>query len=59
MVIPLLVIVAIIAHFLFTQVWLTLGVLTALYTLSIPFSCLRFLKDKQAYEKEQNKLVKK
>lgn len=51
MVVPLLVIVAIIAHFLFTQTWLTLGILTALYALSIPFSCIRFLHDKKVYEK--------
>lgn len=51
MVVPLLVIVAVIAHFLFTQTWLTLGLLTALYTLSIPFSVIRFLHDKKLYEK--------
>jgi phosphatidylserine synthase len=50
MVIPLLVIVAVIAHFLFTQTWLTLGVLTAIYTLSIPYSVIRFLHDKKLYE---------
>jgi CDP-diacylglycerol--serine O-phosphatidyltransferase len=50
MVIPLLVFVAIIAHFLFTQTSLTLGILTALYALSIPFSCIRFLHDKKQYE---------
>ncbi|MBR2274332.1 MAG: CDP-diacylglycerol--serine O-phosphatidyltransferase [Alphaproteobacteria bacterium] len=53
MTIPLLVIVAIIAHFLFTQTWLTLGVLTALYALSIPFGILRFLRDKHLYEQSQ------
>jgi len=55
MIIPLLVFVAIIAHFLFTQTWLTLGILTALYTLSIPFSIIRFLRDKQIYESTQQK----
>lgn len=58
MVIPLLVIVAVFAHFLFTQTWLTLGVMTALYTLSIPFSIVRFIKDKQAYEEKQQKQTK-
>lgn len=55
MVIPLLVFVAIIAHFLFTQTWLTLGILTALYTLSIPYSILRFLRDKRLYREYQQK----
>ena len=44
MIIPLLIIVALMANFLFTQTWLTLGVLTALYTLSIPLGVLKFLK---------------
>ena len=59
MVIPLLVVVAITAHFLFTQAWLTLGVLTALYTLSIPYACLRFLRDKEQYEQAHEKASKK
>ena len=53
MIVPLLIIVALLANFLFTQTWLTLGVLTALYTLSIPFGILKFLKDKRDYEKNQ------
>jgi CDP-diacylglycerol--serine O-phosphatidyltransferase len=58
MVIPLLVFVAIVAHFLFTQTSLTLGILTALYALSIPFSCLSFLRDKKAYEQKVQKSPK-
>lgn len=49
MTIPLLIIIALIANFLFTQPWLTLGVLTALYALSIPVGILMFLKDKKNY----------
>ncbi len=49
MVIPLLLIVALLANFLFTQTWLTLGVLTAIYTLMIPYGIYRFLKDKKEY----------
>ena len=49
MIIPLL----IMANFLFTQTWLTLGVLTALYTLSIPLGVLKFLKDKRDFQKAQ------
>jgi len=52
MMVPLLFIVAALAHFLFTQTWLTLGIMTALYTLSIPYSCIRFLHDKKLYEQE-------
>ena len=55
MVVPLLVIVAIIAHFLFTQTWLTLGILTALYTLSIPYGVLRFMRDRRLYREYQKK----
>ena len=53
MIIPLLIIVALMANFLFTQTWLTLGVLTALYTLSIPLGVLKFLKDKRDFQKAQ------
>lgn len=56
MIVPLLVIVAIIAHFLFTQIWLTLGILTALYALSIPYGILRFLKDRRLYIEAQAKV---
>lgn len=55
MIVPLLLIVALLANFLFTQTWLTLGVLTGLYALSIPYGIIRFLQDKRAYEKEFNK----
>jgi hypothetical protein len=42
--------IALLATFLFTQTWLTFGVLIILYTLSIPYSIYRFKQDKKAYE---------
>ena len=50
MIIPLLIIVALVANFLFTQTWLALGVLTAIYTLLIPYGILRFIRDKKLYK---------
>jgi len=50
--IPLAFCVALLATFLFTQTWLTFGVLIILYALSIPFSVYRFNKEKKAYEQE-------
>lgn len=52
MIVPLLLVVALLANFLFTQTWLTLGILTSLYALSIPYGIIRFLGDKRAYEAE-------
>lgn len=49
---PLAFCVALLATFLFTQTWLTFGVLIILYALSIPFSVYRFNKEKKAYEQE-------
>ena len=51
--IPLTFTVALLATFLFTQTWLTFGVLIVLYTLSIPYSMYRFKQDKKAYEAAQ------
>lgn len=50
--IPLAFAVALLATFLFTQTWLTFGVLTIIYALTIPFSVCRFLKEKKAFEQE-------
>lgn len=49
---PLTFSVALLATFLFTQTWLTLGVLIILYALSIPYTIYRFTKEKANYEKE-------
>ena len=53
MFVPLIFVVAVFANFLFTQPLLTFGVLTALYTLSIPFGIWRFLRDKRLYREYQ------
>ena len=54
MIIPLLIIVALTANFLFTQTWLALGALTIIYALSIPYSVMCFIKDKKAYLEQTN-----
>mgnify|MGYP003301562001 CR=1 FL=1 len=54
MMIPLLIIVALTANFLFTQTWLALGTLTIIYALSIPYSVMCFTKDKKAYLEQIN-----
>ena len=54
MIIPLLIIVALTANFLFTQTWLALGALTAVYALSIPYGVICFMKDKKAYLEQIN-----
>ncbi len=48
--IPLTFVVALIATFLFTQTWLTLGIMIVIYAISIPYSVYRFKQDKKAYE---------
>ena len=54
MIIPLLIVVALTANFLFTQTWLALGVLTAIYALFIPFGIICFIRDKKAYLEQTN-----
>lgn len=49
MTIPLLLTVVIFAHFMMTQPWMTLGVLTLLYVLTIPLGIAIFLRQKKAY----------
>ena len=46
---PLMLIVVLFINFMLTQPWLTLGVMTCLYLLSIPLTCLQFRKDKKRY----------
>ena len=54
MFIPLMLFVALFASFIITQPWLTLGIMTILYALSIPVGVVVFLKEKQKFEKEEN-----
>lgn len=48
---PMMLVVALFASFIITQPWLTLGLMTLLYALSIPVGVLVFLKEKRDYEK--------
>ena len=50
MFIPMMLVVALFATFIITQPWVTLGVMTICYALSIPFGVIIFLKEKQKYE---------
>ena len=47
---PLMLLVVLFASFIITQPWLTLGIVTALYALSIPVGVLVFLKAKKDFE---------
>ena len=47
---PMMLIVALFATFIITQPWVTLGVMTMLYALSIPVGVWAFIKAKKAYE---------
>lgn len=48
---PMMLIVALFATFIITQPWMTLGVMTIIYALSIPIGVAVFLQEKRAYEK--------
>ena len=50
--VPLMVLFALIVSCLITKPWLTLGLMTLFYVLTIPFTVWRFLKEKKAAEKE-------
>ncbi len=52
MMIPMLLLVAIIAHFLMTQPWITLGIMIILYIITIPVGVIIFLKQKHQYSKK-------
>lgn len=50
MLMPLMLIVALFASFIITQPWLTLGLMTLCYALSIPVGVIFFLREKKKYE---------
>lgn len=50
--VPLMILFALIVSCLITKPWLTLGIFTICYILTIPMTIWRFLKDKKAAEKE-------
>jgi CDP-diacylglycerol--serine O-phosphatidyltransferase len=51
MVLPLMVFVVLFINFMLSQPWLTLGVMTGFYALSIPVGVAMFLYDKKQYSK--------
>ncbi len=53
MFVPLMLVVVLFVNFMLTQPWMTLGVIGCLYLISIPLSCLKFLKDKKKYEQKK------
>lgn len=50
--IPMMLIVALFASFIISQPWLTLGIMTALYAVSIPLGVFVFLNDKREFYKK-------
>lgn len=48
---PMMLIVALFASFIISQPWMTLGIITALYALSIPVGVFVFLKEKKEFFK--------
>ncbi len=46
---PMMLIVALFGSFIISQPWLTLGIITALYAISIPFGAMVFLKEKREF----------
>ncbi len=51
-VLPLMVLFVLLISCLLTKPWLTLGIFTVCYVLTVPFTILRFIKEKNAYEKQ-------
>ncbi|MBQ9271009.1 MAG: CDP-diacylglycerol--serine O-phosphatidyltransferase [Alphaproteobacteria bacterium] len=49
--VPLMIVFALVVSCLITKPWLTLGLMTLCYVLTIPLTVLRFLRDKKAAEK--------
>lgn len=48
--VPMMILFALIVSCLITKPWLTLGLITLFYILSIPFTIMRFIKEKKATE---------
>ncbi|MBP5215680.1 MAG: CDP-diacylglycerol--serine O-phosphatidyltransferase [Alphaproteobacteria bacterium] len=51
LVLPLMVLFALLISCLLTNPWLTMGLFTLCYVLTIPFTVIKFFKDKKAYQK--------
>lgn len=54
-VLPLMILFALFISCLLTKPWLTLGLFTLCYILSVPMTIVRFLKEKREFEKEHPK----
>ena len=52
MFIPMMLFVGLFATFIITQPWVTLGIMTGLYAVSIPIGVLMFLSEKRKFEKK-------
>ena len=52
-VLPLMILFVLLISCLLTKPWLTIGMFTICYILTIPFTILRFIKEKKAYEKQK------
>ena len=50
MVLPMMLCVVLFASFIISQPWLTLGIITFAYIVSIPFGVVVFLKEKKKFE---------
>lgn len=48
--VPMMLIVALFASFIITMPWITLGIMTVVYALSIPVGIIVFLKEKKKFE---------
>ena len=53
-VLPLMILFALFVSCLLTKPWLTLGLFTLCYTLSIPVTIIRFMKDKKEFQKNNS-----
>lgn len=53
-VLPLMILFALFISCLLTKPWLTLGIFTLCYILSVPFTILRFIKDKREFSKNNS-----
>lgn len=54
---PLMIIFVLLISCLLTQPWLTMGLITLCYVLTIPFTIIKFLRDKRNYELNKDKLL--
>lgn len=54
MFLPLILVLVLFANFIITQPWMTLGIMTLIYALSIPLSSYIFLKEKKSFERDNS-----